>query len=256
MKFLLLLIRSLLFVFHLLLGMIIASLFFHRENRDYRHHKEVIRLWLKLPALLFGCRLQITSDNPQTLTAIDGSLLVANHISWLDIFVLGGIFNIRFLSKSEIRSWPMFGWLSTSSGTLFIERGKGSEQSNEMITDVLLQGDNVMIFPEATTSDGLSVKPFHPRLFKSAIAAQKPVIPVMISYLTNHRPNRDIAWTLDRSFLQTLRYTLGSWRTEVQVHCFAPVNSEGLSRKELARRCHVQIRERLESRISPDRRQA
>ena len=168
--------------------------------------------------------------------------------------MLGGIFNIRFLSKSEIRGWPMFGWLSTSSGTLFIERGKGSEQSNDVITGVLQQGDNVMIFPEATTSDGLGVKPFHPRLFKSAIAAQKPVIPVMISYLTDHQPNRDIAWTLERSFAQTIWHILGSWRTEVQVHCFAPVSSAGLSRKELARRCHVEIRERLESRITAGRR--
>ncbi|MDJ0832518.1 MAG: lysophospholipid acyltransferase family protein [Gammaproteobacteria bacterium] len=249
MKISLFVIRALLFLIHLTLGMLIAGLLFHLRNRNYHQHKVVIRQWLKLCALIFGCRIQVSSDNRQALTDIEGSLIVANHISWLDILVLGGLFNVRFLSKSEIRGWPFVGWLSAASGTLFIERGRGSEISNTLITEALRQGDNVLIFPEGTTTDGVSVKPFHPRLFKSAISAQKPVTPVMISYLHRHQPNTGIAWDDDTSFMTTLWHIIGSWRTDVQVHCFAEQSSAVESRKELAKRCHQQIQQRLEAEI-------
>ncbi len=249
MKIILLVIRALLFLIHLLVGMLIAGLLFHRRNREYHQHKKLIRQWLKLCALIFGCRIQVTSDHHQALTDIEASLFVSNHISWLDILVLGGIFNLRFLSKSEIRGWPFIGWLSAASGTLFIERGSGSEKSSNSITEALQQGDNVLIFPEGTTTAGSSVKPFHPRLFKTAISAEKPVTPVMISYLSQHQPNTDIAWDDERSFIATLWHIIGSWRTDVQVHCFATQSSEVESRKELAKRCHQQIQQRLESRI-------
>lgn len=236
--------RLLLLWLHFIVGLLIAALFFHWKNRQYHQHKRIVQLWLWVAAKIMGCDIQLSDDAPEQ----EHSLIVANHISWVDIFVLGGSFAVRFLSKSEIRSWPLFGWLSAVSGTLFIQRGAGSEEGIRLIADCLAQGDDVMIFPEATTTDGLSVKPFHPRLLKTAVSAQIAVTPVMISYSKNSQPDTGPAWTTDDDFISTLWYVLSQPKTQVQVHRFAPIKADPeRSRTELAKDCHARIKTRLEN---------
>lgn len=115
-------------------------------------------------------------------------LFVSNHISWSDIPVLASCAPLRFLSKQEVRSWPMVGWIAEQINTLFIKRGAGqSAQVREQIGAALSAGDRVLIFPEGTTGDGTRILPFHGRLIAAAADAQVPVQAITIGYIRDGR---------------------------------------------------------------------
>ncbi|WP_343598136.1 1-acyl-sn-glycerol-3-phosphate acyltransferase [Acinetobacter sp.] len=112
------------------------------------------------------------------------ALWVSNHVSWLDIPVLGSGARVFFLAKAEIEQWPLLGKLAKGGGTLFIKRGSGdSVRIREEITQFLKQGIPVLFFPEATTSDGTYIKRIHGRLLGAAIEAQRPVQIALITYV-------------------------------------------------------------------------
>ncbi len=112
------------------------------------------------------------------------SLWVSNHVSWLDIAVLGSGARVFFLAKAEIADWPLLGKLAKGGGTLFIKRGSGdSGRIREQITDFLKKDVPVLFFPEATTSNGRAIKKIHGRLLAAAIEAQRPVQVTLICYV-------------------------------------------------------------------------
>ena len=112
------------------------------------------------------------------------ALWVSNHISWLDVAVLGSGARVFFLAKAEIEKWPVFGKLAKSGGTLFIQRGSGdSIKIREQITEFLKQDIPVLFFPEATTTDGPKVKKVHGRILGAAIEAQRDVQICLICYV-------------------------------------------------------------------------
>lgn len=124
-------------------------------------------------------------------TPTDHNVLIAsNHISWTDIPILGSITPVRFLSKVEVGQWPVIGWLAREAGTLFIKRGGGkARRIRKAIAEKLTAGESILIFPEATTSRGLTVLPFHGLLLGAAADSGVPIQPVTISYRRNGRPD-------------------------------------------------------------------
>ena len=111
-------------------------------------------------------------------------LWVSNHVSWMDIPVVGTVSPAFFLSKAEIGDWPIFGKLAHAAGTVFIERGSGDVSSvASQIADFLTKGFSVIFFPEATTTDGKKVKRIHGTLLQAAIDADVPVRPLVIAYV-------------------------------------------------------------------------
>lgn len=115
------------------------------------------------------------------------ALWVSNHISWLDVAVLGSGARIFFLAKAEVERWPILGKLAKGGGTLFIKRGSGdSIRIREQITEFLKQNIPVLFFPEATTTDGSKVKKVHGRLLGAAIEAQRPVQVCVICYVNQN----------------------------------------------------------------------
>ncbi len=119
-----------------------------------------------------------------------GALLVVNHVSWLDVPVLGGAAPVRFVSKAEVRRWPVVGWLAALAGTLFLHRG--AHEASNVATRIgaeLRAGYRVAIFPEGTTGDGRGLLRFHARLFAAAEQGARPVQPVAIRY--GHGPEPD-----------------------------------------------------------------
>ncbi len=117
------------------------------------------------------------------------ALFASNHISWSDIPVLGSLQPVSFLSKSEVGNWPLIGWLARQGGTLFIKRGGGQARKvRAKIADKLRNGESVLIFPEGTTSAGLTVLPLHGLLIKAA-GSGIPVQPVTICYRRNGHPD-------------------------------------------------------------------
>lgn len=112
------------------------------------------------------------------------ALFVSNHVSWLDIPVLGGATGVHFLSKAEVAEWPLIGALATAAGTLYIRRGGGQvRERTRQIAQHIAEGRSILVFPEGTTTDGADVRDFHAPLFAAATAGGHPVQPVAIRYL-------------------------------------------------------------------------
>ena len=128
---------------------------------------------------VFNIEVQVHGVIPR-----EPALWVSNHISWLDVAVLGSGARVFFLAKAEIEKWPVFGKLAKSGGTLFIQRGSGdSIKIREQITAFLKQDIPVLFFPEATTTDGSKVKKVHGRILGAAIEAQRDVQICLICYV-------------------------------------------------------------------------
>ncbi|PXX90223.1 1-acyl-sn-glycerol-3-phosphate acyltransferase [Marinobacter vulgaris] len=145
-------------------------------------------------------------------------LYVSNHISWSDIPVLGGMVPLRFLSKAEVGRWPVIGWLATQAGTLFIQRGGGKAgQARCEIADTLRSGQSVLVFPEGTTTAGVTVLPFHSRLLNAAADAGVDIQPISIGYLRNGHPDHLAPFIGDDEFQPHLVRLLRQPAVEVGV---------------------------------------
>jgi 1-acyl-sn-glycerol-3-phosphate acyltransferase len=138
--------------------------------------------WSRQLLAALGVRLA-ASRVPQTA---HGALLVANHVSWLDIYVVFATRHVHFVSKSEVRRWPLVGWLAASVGTLFLERGRRADTArvNAAMHTLIDAGEWVAVFPEGTTSDGRGLRRFLPSLLQPALDLACPVVPAAIRYQT------------------------------------------------------------------------
>ena len=141
-------------------------------------HK-IIQTWLHRSAEIIGVDIQVHGTPAQSPVFV-----VANHISWLDIIIISSVLPVSFLSKAEIRNWPIIGTLAAKAGTLFIRRGSknGAAEAVELVKVKLKAGHSVASFPEAKTTDGTSVHVFHARLFAAAIETNTPIQPVALRY--------------------------------------------------------------------------
>jgi len=111
-------------------------------------------------------------------------LLVANHLSYLDILVFSALSPCVFVSKKEVRAWPLFGLMAAMAGTVFVDRARSSDthRANSEMVDALSDGSVVVLFPEGTSSDGSTILPFRPALFEAAVRAGTDVSAACISY--------------------------------------------------------------------------
>ena len=111
-------------------------------------------------------------------------LLLANHVSWLDILAINAVQPARFVSKADVRRWPLIGYLVASGGTLFIERERKRDALRvvHQVAAALQAGATIAVFPEGTTGDGPQLLPFHANLLQAAIASAAPIQPVALRY--------------------------------------------------------------------------
>jgi len=185
-------------------------------------------------------------------------LVAANHLGYIDIVVLGAAQPTIFLSKSEVRQWPMFGRLAACAGTLFIRRERKADVArfDAAFAQVVQAGIILGIFPEGTSSDGHRVLPFHSSLFAAAAAAQWPVTPVWIGYEV---PNSPAGGTVENDVSYWGEMTFGAHFLRLvqlkQVRATV-VYGEPLTgtpdRKELARLLHRQVSDLREQYRSTD----
>lgn len=212
-----------------------------RRNELMALRQRLTRRFLAQLAAALPFRLSLHGQLPER-----PMLWVGNHVSWTDIPLLGGLVPLSFLSKSEVRSWPLAGWLAHKAGTLFIRRGAGdSGLVRGQLLRHLQHGHDLLIFPEGTTTDGRSLRSFHSRLLASAVEAQVPVQPVAIRYLRDGAVDPVAPFIGDDDLLSHLLRLLRSECSEVEIHLLPPLDSQGLSRTELSRQAHTAIAERL-----------
>ncbi|WP_242475542.1 lysophospholipid acyltransferase family protein [Thiohalocapsa halophila] len=179
-------------------------------------------------------------------TAASGALLAVNHVSWLDIPVLGGAAPAHFVSKAEVRRWPVVGWLAHLAGTLFLRRGahQAADLARE-ITARLRAGRRVAIFPEGTTGDGRGLLRFHARLFAAADDRDIPVQPVAIRYGGGPEPDAVAPFVGDDTLLAHLGRVLRHPQLTVTLTFLPPVTMPAGRRRELAEAVRAAIAEEL-----------
>ena len=139
----------------------------------------IIRLWSRTQLAVLGVRLEVEGEIPS-----GPALLVANHVSWLDVLAISALRPCPFVCKSEIADWPALGWLLERVGTIFMRRGsaRAASRAMEIARAGLRDGLSVTVFPEGTSSNGDRVLPFSPALFQAALDAGCPVRPLALSY--------------------------------------------------------------------------
>ncbi|MGC1503619.1 MAG: lysophospholipid acyltransferase family protein [Sulfitobacter sp.] len=195
---------------------------------------------------LLGLQLQV-SGKPM----VGQGAVVANHTSWLDIFVLNASKRIYFVSKSEVAGWPGIGWLARATGTVFVVRNPvQAKAQTQLFEDRLLAGHKLLFFPEGTSTDGQQVLPFKTTLFQSFLSQNiKSEIAVQPVTVTYHAPAgldpRFYGWWGDTSFGTHLLVTLApakQGRVEVIYHSPLPVAGYP-NRKALALACEAAVRE-------------
>ena len=174
-----------------------------------------ISRWSAKLLRILGIRLTVTPGPGN----IERALLVANHISWLDVFVIHAARRVHFVSKSEVRHWPLAGWLAWKAGTLFIERTKRSDtlRINREMRAILEQGGWVAVFPEGTTSDGRQLRRFRPSLLQPAVDLALPVIPAALRYRCPDGGRCDAA-----SYIDDMSFDQSLWRIagEPAIHAY------------------------------------
>lgn len=233
--------RFLHLILHVLAGVLLTAILVGLRRRatdlSYRSLK---RWWLNRVVKIIGGQVSVYGE-----PAPVGSLLASNHVSWLDIPLLGGQTELTFLSKSEVQDWPVLGWLAAKSGTLFIERGKrdGAKGASECIAKRLEQQERVLMFPEGTTSDNKNTLPFHARLFAAAVTAQAPIQPVAIHYLNMQGQTHPLVpYLTPQTLMQNLWAILAEPKILIEVHFLASIDSQSVPRKALATDTEQQIR--------------
>ncbi|SAK70430.1 phospholipid/glycerol acyltransferase [Caballeronia hypogeia] len=171
--------RKLRLVIHLLRGMWIVATRFPRVSAQQR--MEMNRVWSLEMLRLSGMKLVVHNDEAR-LDA--GVLVVGNHISWIDIYVINAWRPTPFVSKAEIRKWPVVGWLAHQLDTVFVQREKRRDAKRIMheLSDRLMKGEMMCVFPEGTTTDGQTLLPFHANMFQAAVSASCPVQPICLMY--------------------------------------------------------------------------
>ena len=144
------------------------------------------------------------------------TLWCANHISWLDVIALGTLGDIVFVSKAEVREWPLIGWCAAAAGTLFLRRGSGSDVS-ETLARRLRSGQAVAFFPEGTTGTGERLRRFHSRLFAAAMATDAMVQPVALRFSEAGKLSETAPFVDDDEFLPHLLRVIGCGGLRVEV---------------------------------------
>lgn len=165
-------------------------------------------------------------------------MLVANHISWLDIPVMHAARHCRFVSKSDVQGWPLIGTLATAGGTLYIERTSRRDAMRMVRTmqEALQRNEVLAVFPEGTTGDGRAMLPFHANLLQAAVAADAPVVPVGLRFVDKATGATSFApsYIGDETLLGSIWRTLSAPAIEAVVTYGEPETSQGRDRREWA----------------------
>jgi 1-acyl-sn-glycerol-3-phosphate acyltransferase len=166
------------------------------------------------------------------------TLIVSNHVSWLDIWVLDSVVPVRFVAKADIRRWPLIGFLVSGAGTIFIERRRRHDtaHTNRAIVQALTRGEHVGMFPEGTTTDGTELKPFHASLFQPALGAGARVVVVALRYVNRDgRVNLDASYAGERSLWESVLLILAHRSLRAELIFAGTIDITGKTRRDIAR---------------------
>lgn len=229
--------RTLLLVVHLGLGLLLAT----AVNLDFTRRlqrERLMRWWCRRLLDVLNVRVDVQG------AGVEGPrVIVANHVSWLDIPVIGSLEATRFVSKSEVKDWPIAGFLADGAGAFYIRRGQGGAKPLlENLRPHLKAGGSVCFFPEGTTTAGETVLRFHPRLFSAATAAGCPVQPVALRYAPTPRGEALAPFVGDDDLVSHIARLLRARGLEVELTYLPSIPTTGREREEVAAQAHAAVR--------------
>jgi len=231
---------------HVISGVCTLLFIFPFVSQTQKHRR--IQQWSKQLLKIFHIQLRVVGANKLVSTPY---LLASNHISWLDIHVINAFKPVRFVAKSEVRAWPVFGWMAVQLGTVFIRRDS-ARHARQVVDQMaaVLKAESVCIFPEGTSTAGESVLPFKPNLFESAILAKVPVTPVAIAYRSRSTGLRSDAPAFigKMGLLESMSNVISNRDIEAHLSLLEPYlisNAANPDRKELAVYCQESIAKTL-----------
>lgn len=231
-------------VLHLVWGVLLAALWLPRLH--VQSQRELVRRWSVGVLRILHVTPQISGNVPAGNDL--PVMVVANHISWLDIWSINSVCPVRFVSKSEVRDWPVIGWLAVRTRVIFIERARRHDTArvSGMAAKALGEGDAICMFPEGTTSDGTRVLPFRSSLLQAPIDAGVNVLPVAIRYPgENGGVNTGVAYYADITLWQSLCSILAQRQITIELHFLPVVVTQGLDRRQLTHACREAINGQL-----------
>ncbi len=221
---------------HLLHGLLLCALILPHCSPSIR--KKQIQKWSLALLKIFGVRVELFFAEAEMRTpALQPGVIVANHLSWLDIFLINAVQPCRFVAKAEIRSWPLLGYLCSSTRTIFISRGSARDVRNifQQLAKSVKDGEHLAFFPEGTTAAQGTLLPFHANLFEAAIDAGVPIQPVALRYLDRQgKLHSEIDYTGDITFGQSMMRILRSPAVQAQVILLPAIASDIGNRRVLA----------------------
>ena len=225
---------------HLFYGVAKVAIRFPVLDRDGR--VAIVQSWSATMASILNFKVRVVGETPGVYPG--NTLLVANHISWIDIFVLNSVTVSRFVAKSEIRNWPIIGWLCENTGTLFIERAKKRDTARigNVVSAALAEGDCIAVFPEGTTANGTFLRPFNASLFQPILESQGMVQPVGLRYLgTDGQVTLAPAYTDNLSLIESIWRIVSVREIVAELHFSRTLTAEGAHRRHLCREAEALI---------------
>ena len=224
---------------HVLNGMASCALLFPWLGSAGRDDQT--RRWSRQLLAMCGVSVEHT---PDSAPALAHAMVVANHVSWLDIFVINTLHPCRFVAKAEIRAWPMMGWLAQKAGTVFISRGQRRNLRHifKGLVSSLQAGERIAFFPEGTTALQGQLLPFHANLFEAALDAKVAVQPFALSYVDRQgRAHASVEYGDDTTFVQSMLAVLGGSAVTARLHCLPAIPTEGAHRRDVAQAAHAAV---------------
>lgn len=213
----------------LLVGVVAVRWVFPRLDAPARNR--VIVRWARALLGCFGVRVRVVHEAGAAplLVAPESRMLLANHVSWIDIFAILAVAPAAFVAKAEIAGWPLAGRLVSGAGTIFIDRGRrrAVHEVNARITERLHAGQRVAVFPEGTNSDGRRLLPFHASLVQAARDAGVPITPIGLRYLDpDGSPSHAALYVGDTHFIASLWKVTGHPRLIVEAHILRQIEHD------------------------------
>jgi 1-acyl-sn-glycerol-3-phosphate acyltransferase len=212
-----------------------ATIVFLFPRMDAAQRQQCVQAWSRRMLSVLGVGLLVHGEPP----AAGPVLLVANHISWLDIVVMHAARHCRFVSKSDVKRWPLIGTLATGGGTLYIERESRRDAMRVVhhMAESLRAGDILAVFPEGTTSDGVALLPFHGNLVQPAISTDSPVQPVALRFVdaVTGQPSLTPCYIDDDTLVGSLWRTVSGPPVTAILRYGEPQKAAGRGRREWAR---------------------
>jgi 1-acyl-sn-glycerol-3-phosphate acyltransferase len=226
-------------ILHLCYGLLLAIVY---PRLGQAGQNRILRQWSR--QLLSMLNIDILVEGQPPMHGKGGCMIVANHVSWLDIIVLNAIHPSRFVAKSEVNDWPVIGWLTRRCGTVFIERAKRHNTSmvNRQIARLFVQDVSIGLFPEGTTTDGRQVAPFNSALIQPAIDAGIRLHPMALRYQEKDgEPGSAAVFVGDMTLAQSIWQILRCPRQNALVIFTPALIAANADRRVLARAAHAAI---------------